>query len=252
MTEEAFYRNLEKEFRTILKEHKISPENLEVRGASLTATEAIGITRRQDFPIITGKESMLQIEVQGHAGQAFTDAHCAFDGTLAEVMAMDTQKDPYARALFIASLNAVMDMLGLADRPIHCKMEGPEQCAVEVGNYMGEHYKGKNLVQIGYQPAMLERLAGIFPDAEYRILDLNEENIGQIRYGKFVEHGIHAYEDAVQNWADVVLCTGSTICNGSIVNFLNLNKEVLFYGTTLSGAAAILGLRRLCFADRYQ
>lgn len=252
MTEENFYRNLEEEFRILLKKYKIFPENMEVKGGALTAREAIGITVRQDFPIITGKESMLQIEVQGHAGQAFTDAHCTFDGTLAEVLEMDIQKDPYARALFIASLNAVMDMLGLADRTIHCKTEGPEQCAVEVGNYMEKYYRGKKLVQVGYQPAMLERLAGIFPDAKYRILDLNEENVGQIRYGKLVEHGIDDYKDAVQNWADVVLCTGSTICNGSIVNFLDLDKEVLFYGTTLSGAAAIFGLKRLCFADRYQ
>ncbi|MGC4017825.1 MAG: DUF364 domain-containing protein [Muricomes sp.] len=223
-----------------------------MKGGPLTAQEAIGITRRQDFPIITGKESMLQVKVQGHIGQSFTDATCAFNGTLAEILEMDIQKDPYAKALFIAALNGVMDMLGLTDRTIHCKTEGPEQCAVEVGNYMEKHYKGKKLVQVGYQPAMLERLAGIFPDSEYRILDLNAENIGQIRYGKLVEHGIDAYEDAVLNWADVVLCTGSTICNGSILNFLNLEKDVLFYGTTLAGPASILGLKRLCFADRYQ
>lgn len=250
MTEEMFYSQLVEKFCSILEEHQLSPENLEVKGGPLTAQEAIGITRRQDFPIITGKESMLQVEVQGHIGQSFTDAACIFSGTLKEILEMDIQKDPYARALFIAALNAVMDMLGLSDRNIHCKVEGPEQCALEVVRYMEEHYAGKKLVQVGYQPAMLERLSGAF--TQYRILDLNAENIGQLRYGKLVEHGIEAYEDAVLNWADVVLCTGSTICNGSIVNFLNLEKEVLFYGTTLSGAAAILGLNRLCFADRYQ
>jgi uncharacterized protein (DUF4213/DUF364 family) len=250
MTEEMFYSHLAEEFNVILKKHKLFPDKMKVKGGPLTAQEAIGITRRQDFPIITGKEAMLQVDIQGHTGQSFTDAACIFSGTLADILNMDIQSDPYARALFIAALNAVMDMLGLSDRSIHCKTEGPEQCALEVIRYMEKHYAGKKLVQVGYQPAMLERLSSTF--VQYRILDLNEENIGQERYGKLVEHGIDAYEDAVLKWADVVLCTGSTICNGSIVNFLNLEKDVLFYGTTLSGAAAILGLNRLCFADRFQ
>ena len=55
--------------------------------------------------------------------------------------------------------------------------------------------------------------------------------------------------DEVVGWADLVLCTGSTLCNGTIVDFLDLPKEVVFFGTTLSGAAPILGLKRACFAD---
>ncbi|WMJ87964.1 hypothetical protein [Anaerocolumna sp. MB42-C2] len=55
------------------------------------------------------------------------------------------------------------------------------------------------------------------------------------------------FEQVVVKWADLVLCTGSTICNGSIVNFLNLDKEVLFFGTTLAGAAQMLSLKRVCF-----
>ena len=77
--------------------------------------------------------------------------------------------------------------------------------------------------------------------------------IGQTRYGVLVEDGgAPGVSQSICSWADLVLCTGSTVCNGSIVDFLYLKDKILFYGTTLAGAAALLGLPRLCFADRYQ
>ena len=50
-------------------------------------------------------------------------------------------------------------------------------------------------------------------------------------------------------WAELVLCTGSTLANASIENFLDIGKEVLFYGTTGAGAAALMDWKRLCYAD---
>ena len=49
-----------------------------------------------------------------------------------------------------------------------------------------------------------------------------------MRYGVLVEDGTKDYEQVVKHYADLVLCTGSTICNGSIVNFLELGTQVLF------------------------
>ena len=82
---------------------------------------------------------------------------------------------------------------------------------------------------------------------ELRVLDLNPNNIGEIRYEKLVEHGIKDFDEVVKEWSDLVLCTGSTICNDSILSFVNLNKEVLFFGTTIAGAAYIMGWKRVCF-----
>ena len=93
---------------------------------------------------------------------------------------------------------------------------------------------------------MLENLSKEF---KLRVLDLNSANVGKVRYGIRVEDGNLAYDEVVKEWADLVLCTGSTICNGTIANFIGLNKPVLFFGTTISGAAPILGLEQLCFAD---
>lgn len=209
--------------------------------------EAIGITKRKDFPIIAGKEIMLQAECRGAYGQAFTDSPAAFKGTLAEVCEMDLEKDPQAAGFFIATLNAVMKYLGKTESTVHCKTEGPKKCAKDALSYIKENYGSPKIALIGYQPALLENLA---KELKLRVLDLNSDNIGAVRYGVKVEDGNTAFQDAVE-WADLVLCTGSTICNGTIVNFIGLEKPVLFFGTTLSGAAPMLGLKRLCFADQY-
>ena len=63
-------------------------------------------------------------------------------------------------------------------------------------------------------------------------------------------HGVSDMADAVAS-AELILCTGSTLCNGTMVDYLDLDKEVLFFGITAAGAGAILGLKRLCFADDY-
>lgn len=49
---------------------------------ALSPEEAIGTTRRKDFPILTGKEVMLQAQVGDGRGQVFTSSPSMFDGTL--------------------------------------------------------------------------------------------------------------------------------------------------------------------------
>lgn len=248
MTQRKLYETLKAEFLKILADENLLTEKIEIASKALTPEEAIGITKRKDFPIITGKEIMLQAECRGSYGQAFTDSPAVFKGTLAEICDMDLENDPQATGLFIASLNAVMKYTGKSECTVHCKSEGPEKCAKDVLGYIKENYGNPKIALVGYQPSLLENLSKEF---NLRVLDLNPANIGAVRYGVKVEDGISAYEEVVREWADLVLCTGSTICNGTIVDFIGLDKPVLFFGTTLSGAAPILGLKRLCFADRY-
>ena len=76
-----------------------------------------------------------------------------------------------------------------------------------------------------------------------------------IRRAKFVSCVDHVPTIKEQNrdsYAELILCTGSTLCNGSIIDYLDLDKDVLFFGTTASGAAPLLGLKRVCFADKYE
>lgn len=140
-------------------------------------------------------------------------------------------------------MNAVMAKLGLVEHAVHCRTEEPENCAREILEIVKRDYKDKKIALIGYQPSILEALS---KDFTVRVLDLNPKNVGQIRYGIEVEHGIDDYKEVVLDWADVVLCTGSTLCNGTIVQYFDIGKKVIFFGITVAGAAKLLGLNRLC------
>ena len=75
---------------------------------------------------------------------------------------------------------------------------------------------------------------------------------GSLKFGIRVEDGTAMKEEIRDSYAELILCTGSTLCNGSIIDYLDLDKEVLFFGTTASRAAPLLGLKRICFADKYE
>ena len=69
----------------------------------------------------------MQAEFAGSFGQAFTDMYGDFEGTLQDVLAMELNNN-YRRAIFVATLNAVMRNLGLIEGSVHCKDKGPEEC----------------------------------------------------------------------------------------------------------------------------
>lgn len=245
MTAHDLYETLRQSFRSILEQEGLSADDIAIAARGLTPQEAIGNTQRKDFPILTGKEVMLMATFRGAKGQAFTDAPAQFSGPLSQLLEGDLDGDPHARGLFIAALNAVMKYLEKADNTVHCKDGGPEFCARHMADWVGETYGAPKIALVGFQPALIAALSQRF---EVQVLDLNPDNIGKVKDGCPVRDG-GTDRDEVVDWADLVLCTGSTLCNGTIVDFLDLPKEVVFFGTTLSGAAPILGLKRACFAD---
>ena len=244
MNQEELFLYLKREFKRILDEKDIGRDEISVNSRALTPEEAIGKTGRKDYPILTGKEIMLEAEYRGARGQAFTDSPAEFRGTIDEILNMDIVNDPHSRGVFIATLNAVMNYEGLADRTVHCRNNEPEECAKKTVNFIKENYGDVKIALVGYQPALLENLSKNF---DVRVLDLNPQNVGQIKYGVRVENGKDDFTDVVVKWAELVLCTGSTLCNGTITQFLNTGKETFFFGTTLAGASQILGCRRMCF-----
>lgn len=245
-TAETFYQELRNRFFQVLEDHHLLAEQVQLRTRALSPQEAIGITQRKDFPILTGKDVMVQAECAGAKGQAFTDAPAVFQGTLKQITDLDLRTDSHNRSIFIASLNAVMGSLGLAEGTVHCRNTGPEVCAPRVAAHIRETYGSPRIALIGYQPSLLECLSQQFT---LRVSDLNPNNVGQVRYGVPVEDGRTVSSELCQ-WADLVLCTGSTVCNGSIVEFLPYRDKTLFFGTTIAGAAALMGLRRICFAEQ--
>ena len=247
LTEVNFYSELKKRFSDLIIRENIPDENVSLATKALSPEEAIGITKRKDFPIITGKDVMIQAECMGALGQAFTDAPVVFHGSLKEICSLDLSSS-HNRGIFIASINAVMKALGKVECTVHCRNDGPELCAGDVTAYLQEHYGNPKIALIGYQPALLEHLSAVF---SVRVTDMNPDNIGQTRFGVTVENA-EKNRELTHGWADLILVTGSTICNGTIIFFLDQLEKTLFYGTSLAGAAVLLGLPRLCFADRYQ
>ncbi|MEA4970004.1 MAG: DUF364 domain-containing protein [Candidatus Pelethousia sp.] len=223
-------------------------ENVTIRARALTPQEAIGVTERKDYPILTGNDVMIEAEYKGSFGQAFTDAPASYSGTLRNILALPFDTDAHARGLLIAAINAVLGHMGLCDRIVHCRNDGPKRCGKDVADHVTEQYGDPRLLLVGYQPSMLENLSARI--SYMRVLDLNPNNISQTRCGIVVEDGIKDREAAI-DWAELILCTGSTVCNGTLGDYLDTGKATLFYGTTLAGAAALLQLPRLCFADRY-
>ncbi len=244
MTREELFPVLAEKFRHVIEEHHLLDEEVKIQCRALSPQEAIGETKRKDYPILGGKEVMIQAEFDGGIGQAFTSTPSAFRGTLREVLDLDIISNPHDRSIFIAALNAVMRKLGLCGRSIHCRDGGPEECAVKAADMLMKTYGNVKIAQIGFQPALLERLSEKF---EMRLLDINPELVGKTRFGVEILDGVKAYEDTVLHWAELILCTGSTLSNATIADYINLDKEVLFYGTTAAGAAALLGLKRLCY-----
>ncbi len=215
---------------------------------SLSPEEAIGRTERTDYPILTGNDVMIEARYHGARGQAFTDAPSDYSGTLGEILEMPFATDAHARGLLIASINAVMGSLGLCDRMVHCKDGGPKRCGQAVAAYVRAHYGNPRILMIGYQPSIIENLTKNC--TQVQALDLNEDNIGQSRFGIIIGNGGNAdVRTAAIQHADLILCTGSTVCNGTLTDYLDTGTETLFYGTTLAGVATLLHLPRLCFAE---
>ncbi|MEN8906833.1 MAG: DUF364 domain-containing protein [Clostridiales bacterium] len=239
-------------FNQILIENDLLNEEIEVSVRGLTSNEAIGVTERKDFPIIEGKEVMIEAEFRDSYGQAFTDAPNEYKGTLKELINLPLSENKN-RAVFIAVLNSVLRNLGFAQKTSHCKNEEPENCSKELIDWLCDKNISGKIGLVGYQPAMLESLSGYFKPENILISDLNLKNINEMKFGVKVLNGKIENFRLIDN-SDYVLLTGSTIVNGSINNlyeYLEDNKKKYsFFGNTISGVAKLIGLPHICFYGR--
>ncbi|KAF5411762.1 MAG: hypothetical protein C5S43_02885 [Candidatus Methanocomedens sp.] len=121
----VMYTKIKERFAQIVAENNLSDEAVRVSAKTLTPEEAIGNPESDDFPILKGHERMTQAEFRGSFGQAFTDMYGDFEGTLQDVLYMELNNN-FRRAIFIATLNAVMRNLGLIEGSVHCKDHGSE------------------------------------------------------------------------------------------------------------------------------
>ncbi len=232
-----------KELEKVINEADLRKEMVNVEARPLTPDEAIGNPERDDFPLLKGKERLMQAEFMGSLGQAFTDMYGNFEGSISDVLDMELSTN-YRRAIFVASLNAVMRYLGLAEGTIHCKDEDPEECGEKLVEFISQNYGSPKIALVGLQPAMADHLAHKF---ELRIVDLDPENIGREKFGLTILDGNEDTEEILR-WCDLALVTGTTAVCETMEPILKLalGKEVIFYGVTIAGIARLAGLRRFC------
>jgi hypothetical protein len=230
---------LKKEFARIVKDNALKGEVV-IQAAVLSPEEAIGNPEDRDYPLMVGKERLMQAEFINSLGQAFTDMYGNFSGRLSEIVAMEL-RDNFRRAIFISSLNAVMRYLGLITKTTHCKNDEPRQCGYELAKYIEENYGHPKVAMVGLQPRMVEVLSKRF---EIRVTDMDQANIGTEKFGCTI-HGPQMTEENLE-WCDVAVVTGTTIVNNTIDQF-TISKPVVYYGVTISGAAKLLGLNHFCY-----
>lgn len=214
----------------------------------LTPDEAIGAGASHEFVIKKGKERVIEAEYDSATGQAFTDRPRDWQGSLDELLQLDLNETG-RRAIFTAGLNAVLRRLERASGTIHCRNDEPSRCGEELTHLLYQQFGVQKYGLIGLQPAILEAMGDGFGTSRLRVLDLNEDNIGQECFGVTVWDGEKDLQQLI-DWCDIGVGTGSSVVNGSINNLLArfeaAGKPLVFFGNTVSGVAALLGLQRLC------
>ncbi|MCP4578663.1 MAG: hypothetical protein GY846_20500 [Deltaproteobacteria bacterium] len=233
------YKELKERVFDLWKGENLLTEKIEIRARALTTKEAIGSPEHQDFPIQKGKEKLMQATFRGAGGQAFTDMSGDYEGTLEQILQLPMENN-HQRAVFVASLNAVLRYLGRIEGSIHCRDEEPVTCGKAIVPYLEEHHSGARIAQLGFQPRMVENLSPVHP---LRVLDMDPDNIGKKKFGITIESAENT-DDAV-NWSDLILATGTVLANGSVTPLMN-KKPIFFYGTTIAGAAHLMGWERFC------
>jgi len=233
------YDVLKEEFIKIMKSNALESDEVVIKAVPLSPEEAIGNPEDKDYPLVTGRERLMQANFSGSLGQAFTDMYGDFSGKLSDIIEMDLANN-FRRAIFVSSLNAVMRHLGLATKTIHCKNNEPRECSHELVKYIAAKYGQPKIAMVGLQPRMAEALSQNF---ELRVTDMDQVNIGKEKFGVTIQSpektALHL------DWADIAVVTGTTIVNDTI-DPIRISKPVIFYGITISGAAKLLNLEHFC------
>ncbi len=219
-------------------------EEIIVSARDLTPEEAIGKPDRDDYPLLTGKEVMIEARFRAGVGQAFTDQPGRFEGTLTKVLQMPLDTN-FRRAVLVATLNAIMRSLKQIEATIHCQDKEPALCAQKLPDYIRQNYGNPKIAFIGLQPALIQALH----DAGFvlKVTDLDPDNIGKIRSGEPIYSAALNGEHA--RWADIVLSTGSVLVNDTYRE-LQQGKPVIYYGVTAAGLAELFNLPRYCYCGR--
>lgn len=240
-----FYTEIKNKFFDLVNlKDGIKDKVIEIK--TLAPEEAIGKPEATDYPLLRGKEVLIEGVFQNGTGQAFTNYPVSFKGKLETVLNMKMDKNA-ERAIFIATLNAVMNDLGLAGNTIHCRNEDVEKCGLRVAGEMKNAHGDIKVGIIGYQPSIIAGCLEVFGLDALKVTDMDLKNIGSSRFGLEIWDGTKKTEELISQ-SDVILVTGTTAVNNTAGSILSTasSKPLYFYGTTIAGIAKLMNYRRIC------
>ena len=249
MESETFLERAQKYLYRMASKDNLLEEHIRVTAGPISTEKAIGQPTRRDFPLLTGKEVIVEAEFRGNFGQAFTSEPLQYESSLDDILKLSLIKVGH-RAILLSTLNAVASYLKIVDRVIHCKNEEPEKCAEHMAQELHKSFGLLKIGIIGLQPAILEHTVSVFGAERIRCTDLSNNNIDTIKFGVDIWDG-SVETSRLIDWCDLVLVTGSALANNTFDDiyqkaYLNKKKFITF-GITGAAIAAIFGLERMCF-----
>ncbi len=231
-------------FKKLIIKNNLYEKNISVLARPLTTEEAIGEPGRRDFPIVEGKERILEAKFEGIKGHAFTDSAKEFKGELQQILDLSLINNQN-RAIYTAALNSVMNYLHLIEGTVHCKNDQPEKCAKQIAELLFEKFEKKQIGLIGLNPAIADELLNAFGDENVIVTDLYKNNMKD----KKILNGREFTNYLIEN-SDIILLTGTTIVNDSFASIFKeiqrAKKQFFVYGVAAAAICKINNFNRLC------
>ena len=175
----------------------------------------------------------------GVKGEAYTEDPSDFSGTLQQALEIPPTEKGIS-AVTIAALNAAVNYLGLASGAFPEGEEARFCYADALCRYVTEHFGRSNIILVGYDGYLVKRFMD--EGLDFWTMDRDPDHISQNRFQHVVVNNAKRNRDSSFVWGKYFIVTGSTLCNGTILHYLDCGKEVLFYGITCAGAATLLHL----------
>ena len=237
MTVKELYQQIISCFYELPGVHKLLHE-----AVTVTASQEPEHTLRpeEDPPSTAARpEYCVTAEICGVKGEAYTETPSDFEGTLKQALEIPPTEKGIS-AVTVAAINAAMSFLHLSPGVFP---EDPQQHVLYADGlcrYITEQYGKNRIVLIGYDGYLVKRF--MEEGLEFWTLDRDPDHVAQDRFDHVIVNSAKRNRESSFVWGNVLIVTGSTLCNGTIVQYLNSGKELLFYGITCAGAATLLKL----------
>ncbi len=184
-------------------------------------------------------EYRVTAEYKGAKGEAYTETPADFEGMIHDAVALSLGKDAID-ARSVAAINAVMNHFGLCAGTFSDEPEAHQAYAEKICAEVIEKYGKNNIALIGYDGYIVKKFMD--EGMVFWTLDRNPDNVTKDRFHHVIVNSGRYNREACFAWAKLLIVTGSTLCNGTILPYLESGADVKFYGITFAGVAKLLDL----------